>query len=163
MTLLQETDFLLGPPKLPEIPLPKGWSQYTLLAVLHVIALARIIVLNVVNWPSDSECDGLKLRCENDRLRGEIDLLQREIDIKDARFARIETKSDRPTMRSNDSRYLRSKLFVVGATKRLPSGFKSANAAFAVGFVELKHKTASHKCRRLCLAIPIMYGMSCDI
>ena len=81
-----------GTPELPAIPLPKGWSQYTLLAVLHVITLARIIVLNVANWPSDAECDGLKLRCENDRLRGEIDLLQREIDIKDARFARIETK-----------------------------------------------------------------------
>ncbi len=84
--MLQEPDILLDPPELPEIPLPKGWSQYTLLAVLHVIALARIIVLNVAHWPGDRECDGLKLRCENDRLRGEIDLLQREIDIKDARL-----------------------------------------------------------------------------
>ena len=100
MTLLQETDILLDLPELPDIPLPKGWSQYTLLAVLHVIALARIIVLNVANWP-DKECDGLRLRCENHRLRGEVDILQREIAIKDARFSRIETKK-RPTYNATE-------------------------------------------------------------
>ncbi len=117
--MLQEPDILLDPPKLPDIPLPKGWSQYTLLAVLHVIALARIIVLNVAHWPSDSECDGLKLRCENDRLRGEVDLLQREIDIKDARFARIETKK-RPSNAASMNRriMLRRLLFHQNSSHR---------------------------------------------
>ena len=92
VTFLPEPDILLDPPELPEIPLPKGWSEYTLLAVLHVIALARIIVLNVANWPTDSECDGLRLRVENDRLKGEVEMLKMEIAIKDARFSRLEPK-----------------------------------------------------------------------
>lgn len=92
MEILPEPDILLDPPELPEIPLPKGWTEYTLLAVLHVIALARIIVLNVANWPSGRECDGLRLHVENDRLHGEIEMLKIEIAIKDARFSRLEPK-----------------------------------------------------------------------
>ena len=92
MKVLQEHDILLDPPELPPFPLPQGWSQYTLLAVLHVIALARIIVLNVAHWPSDRECGGLKLRFENDRLRSEVDMLKMELSIKDARFNRLVPK-----------------------------------------------------------------------
>jgi len=72
-----------------DIPLPKGWTDYTLLAVLNVIALARIVMLKVV---SVREEDGSHLRSENERLRSEIALLQREIRIKDARFARLAPK-----------------------------------------------------------------------
>ena len=42
-----EDDILLDPPEVPKIPLPAGWTNYTLITVLHVIALARIIVLQV--------------------------------------------------------------------------------------------------------------------
>jgi hypothetical protein len=91
-TILPEPEIILDPPEIPKIPLPKGWTDYTLLAILHIIALARIIVLNVANWPDDKECDGLRLRIENERLRSEILLLQREIEIKDARFERLEPK-----------------------------------------------------------------------
>ncbi len=45
MTMLQEPDILLDPPELPDIPLPKGWSQYTLLAVQHVSAHFRCVIV----------------------------------------------------------------------------------------------------------------------
>ena len=48
---------------LPKIPLPKGWSDLTLMALLHVISLARLAIMNTRNWP-DSECDGLQLRAD---------------------------------------------------------------------------------------------------
>ena len=100
MEILPEPDILFDPPRLPEIPLPRGWSQHTLLAVLHVIMLARNVVMNVVNWP-DKEYDGLRLRCENDRLRGEVEMLKKELAIKDSRFARLEPKK-RPHYTSDE-------------------------------------------------------------
>ena len=71
---------------LPKIPLPLGWSELVLLALLHVITLARLAILNARNWPDGSECDGLRLRGENERLKCEIAWLERELAIKDARF-----------------------------------------------------------------------------
>lgn len=50
----------LEPTPLPKIPLPKGWTDLTLLALLHVIALARIALLNARLWPDGSECNGLR-------------------------------------------------------------------------------------------------------
>ena len=67
-TDLPEPDINLEPGDPPEIPLPKGWTGLTLQAILHVIALARIAILNAGNWPSDRTCDGLRLRVENVRL-----------------------------------------------------------------------------------------------
>jgi len=87
MSILPEPAILLDPTPTPEIPLPKGWTELTLQAILHVIALARIVILNAANWPSDRACDGLRLRVENDRLRAEINLLKQELAIKDARIA----------------------------------------------------------------------------
>ena len=40
-----EDDVLLDPPEVPKIPLPAGWTNYTLMTVLHVIALARVLFL----------------------------------------------------------------------------------------------------------------------
>lgn len=76
----------------PKIPLPSGWCDLTLLSLLHVIALARLAILNARNWPMGSECDGLRLRAENDRLKSEVTLLERELVIKDARFHRLPPK-----------------------------------------------------------------------
>ena len=76
---------------LPKIPLPQGWSDLVLLALLHTITLARMAIMNARNWP-DVECDGLRLRTENDRLKSEIALLEREIAIKDTRFNRLPPK-----------------------------------------------------------------------
>ena len=91
-----------GTARNPEISLPKGRTNYPLLGVLHVIALARIVILNAINWPDDaSEKSTLLLRCENDRLRSEIALLQRELEIKDARFSRIEPRK-RPACVQNE-------------------------------------------------------------
>ncbi|GHT46460.1 hypothetical protein FACS189454_07620 [Planctomycetales bacterium] len=70
----------------------QGWTDYTLLAILHIIALARIVILNAASWSEDKECNGLRLRVENDLLRSEVGLLQREIEIKDARFTQLEPK-----------------------------------------------------------------------
>jgi transposase InsO family protein len=92
MNLFSDPEISLEPEKLPKIPLPKGWSVLTLQAVLHVITLARIILLNAANWSDGPECDTLRLRVENSRLQSEIALLQCEIEIKDARFARLEPK-----------------------------------------------------------------------
>ncbi|MCL2118090.1 MAG: hypothetical protein FWH27_06640 [Planctomycetaceae bacterium] len=47
-----EPDIHLEPGDTPEIPLPKGWTTLTLQAILHVIALARIVILNASNWPT---------------------------------------------------------------------------------------------------------------
>ena len=76
---------------LPKIPLPQGWTELVLLALLHVVSLARIAILNARNWP-DAGCDGLRLRAENDRFMSEIALLERELAIKDARFNRLPAK-----------------------------------------------------------------------
>ena len=92
MSVLPEPDILLDPTPTPEIPLPKGWTELTLRAVLHVISLARIVILNAALWPNDRECDGLRLRVENARLRAEVNLLRQELAIKDARFARLAPK-----------------------------------------------------------------------
>ncbi|GHT45297.1 hypothetical protein FACS189454_04540 [Planctomycetales bacterium] len=48
-TILPEPDIILDPPKIPEIPLPRAWTDYTFLAILHIIALARIVILNAAN------------------------------------------------------------------------------------------------------------------
>ncbi len=45
MSILSDPEIRLEPGDLPEIPLPKGWSELTLQAVLHVISLARIALL----------------------------------------------------------------------------------------------------------------------
>jgi DNA-binding transcriptional regulator YiaG len=94
--IFPEPDIQLDPGTTPKIPLPKGWTDVTLQAILYVIALARLVILNAANWPSDRECDGLRLRVENARLRAEINMLQREITIKDARFARLDPKRRPP-------------------------------------------------------------------
>ncbi len=91
-SVLSEPDILLDLPPTPEIPLPKGWTSLTLQTILHVIAFARIVILNASNWPDGGECDGLRLRVENNRLRSEVDMLKKELDIKDARFERLEPK-----------------------------------------------------------------------
>jgi len=74
---------------LPKIPLPQGWSDMTLLALLHITTLARLAILNARQWPDGSECDGLRLRADNDRIKCEIALLERELAVKDARFNRL--------------------------------------------------------------------------
>ena len=112
--ILPEPDILLDLPPTPEIPLPKGWSDLTLQAVLHIISLARIIILNSVNWPDGPECDTLRLRAENDRLKSEIALLQLEVQIKDARFARTEPKK-RPHYLSHE----RLEILLIQATRGL--------------------------------------------
>jgi len=88
--IFPESDIQLEPGETPEIPLPKGWTSLTLQAILHIVALTRLIILNAGNWPEG--CDGLRLRAENDRLRAEVNMLQREITIKNSRFARLDPK-----------------------------------------------------------------------
>ena len=41
---------------LPKIPLPQGWSELVLMALLHVTTLARLAILNARNWPDGSWC-----------------------------------------------------------------------------------------------------------
>ena len=86
MSIFSDPEINLEPNDLPEIPLPKGWTELTLQAVLHVITLARIVLLNASVWPDGPECDTLRLRAENDRLKSEIALLKCELEIKDARL-----------------------------------------------------------------------------
>jgi hypothetical protein len=42
-TILPEPDIIIDPSEILEIPLPKNWTDYMLLAILHIIALVRII------------------------------------------------------------------------------------------------------------------------
>ena len=51
MSILPDPEINLAPDDLPEIPLPKGWTELTLQAVLHVITLAKIVLLNASVWP----------------------------------------------------------------------------------------------------------------
>jgi len=45
---VEHDGILLDLPPTPEIPLPKGWSDLTLQAVLHIIfSLTRIAILNI--------------------------------------------------------------------------------------------------------------------
>ena len=50
-SVLPDPEILLDLPPTPEIPLPKGWTKYTLQTILYVIAFARIVILNAPNWP----------------------------------------------------------------------------------------------------------------
>jgi hypothetical protein len=47
---------------LPKIPLPNGWSDLVLLALLHVITLARLAIMNACYWLDGSEMDFHKFR-----------------------------------------------------------------------------------------------------
>jgi len=40
--IFPDPEICLDPTPTPEIPLPKGWTQLTLQAVLHIISLARM-------------------------------------------------------------------------------------------------------------------------
>ena len=73
--------------KEPKIPLPDGWTDVALDALLHVIALARLAIINARNWPPDAV--DLNVRAKCDRLESENALLGQELAIKDARFSRI--------------------------------------------------------------------------
>jgi len=100
---LPEPDILLDPTPTPEIPLPKGWTSLVVQAVLQAIALARIVILNAANWPSDKECDGLRLRVENDRLRAEVIMLKQELVLKQG--AKMEIPPDLIAPRIVTSKY----------------------------------------------------------
>ena len=76
----------------PKIPLPEGWPDFAMAAVLHVIAVARLAIMSARSWPGGGECDELRLRAEIDRLRSEVELLKQELAIKDSRFATIDPR-----------------------------------------------------------------------
>ena len=80
-------DLHLDDSKPPKLYLPKGWPLIATESILHVIAMARLTILQASAWPSD--CEGLGLRAENARLEMENALLRQEVDIKDARMNRI--------------------------------------------------------------------------
>ena len=105
--------------KPPKIPLPEGWPELTLAAVLHVIAVARLAILSARYWPG-GECSELRLRAENDRLRSEVELLKQEIAIKDARFATID-----PQNRPRYSRQQRLAILVLKSAR----GWSTAQVA----------------------------------
>ena len=73
----------------PKIPLPEGWPEVALAAVLHIIAVVRLAIMSARYWPDKGECSELRLRAENDRLRSEVELLKQVLAIEDARFAAI--------------------------------------------------------------------------
>lgn len=74
----------------PKISLPKGWPEFARVAILHVIALARLAIMHARCWPDGSENDTLRLRSEYDRLQCEVVMLRMELEIKDARIAAID-------------------------------------------------------------------------
>jgi hypothetical protein len=41
-TILPDPDIILDPPEVPKIPLPKNWTDFTLLAIFHIIALVMV-------------------------------------------------------------------------------------------------------------------------
>ena len=67
----------------PRIPLPKGWPKFARVAILHVIAFAPIVVLNIRHWPDGPEYDSLRLRVELAGVESQIYLLKQEVAIKD--------------------------------------------------------------------------------
>ena len=62
------------------IPLPKGWPRFANTALLHAVALARVVLLAV-------GAGGSKIEIE--QLRARVAQLEEELRIKDARFSRV--------------------------------------------------------------------------
>lgn len=58
----------------PKIPLPKGWPDFALEAILHVIALPRLAIMHAFCWPDGPESDTLRLRSENAMLRTALEI-----------------------------------------------------------------------------------------
>jgi hypothetical protein len=80
-------DLHLDDSKPPNLYLPKGWPSIATESILHVLAMARLTIMQTAAWPSD--CETLDLRTKNKQLEMENSLLQQELDIKNARMDRI--------------------------------------------------------------------------
>jgi hypothetical protein len=73
----------------PKVALPKAWPKIAKSAILHVLALAHLVITHVRGWCLNSPRERVRLRAENERLRSEVALLREELRIKDARLARV--------------------------------------------------------------------------
>ena len=72
-----------------KIPLPKSWTGYIRVAVIHVISLAQYATVYTRSWAANSLNARVRLKAENDRLHQEVALLEEEIRIKDARTLQV--------------------------------------------------------------------------
>jgi len=85
----------------PKVVLPKNWPRLARSAIVHAIALARLVVTHVRGWCADSPLKRVRLAAECERLRSEVAMLREELRIKDApstssgqaRLARIPAKN----------------------------------------------------------------------
>ena len=71
------------------LALPKAWPKIAKSAILHVLALAHLVITHVRGWCLNSPLERVRLRADNERLRSEVAQLREELRIKDARLARI--------------------------------------------------------------------------
>jgi hypothetical protein len=79
--------------------------DYTFLIIFHVIALVRIVIINVINYPNNKEYDGVRLRVENDRLRSGIGYCNGKLKLK--------TSDSDDLTRKNVLNYLLSKRLAI--------------------------------------------------
>jgi hypothetical protein len=77
---------MVGPTRLPRIPLPSGWPPRVRSAVIHVISLAHYSLTSTRSWAANNWNARIRLKQQNDRLRQEVALLIAEMRIKDARM-----------------------------------------------------------------------------
>jgi putative transposase len=73
----------------PVIPLPAGWPESVKSGLLHALALARRLVLDVRAGFEHGRLPRAQLSAECDRLKERVAMLEEELRIKDARMARI--------------------------------------------------------------------------
>ncbi|MCA9626422.1 MAG: transposase [Myxococcales bacterium] len=73
----------------PDIPIPSGWTDVAKSGLVHSIALARIILLQVLSGFENGRAPRARLLSEVERLRARIAQLETEIAIKDRRMAQL--------------------------------------------------------------------------
>lgn len=71
------------------IPLPMGWPNSVKSTVLHVISLARFVLVFTRSWAANSINERVRLKEENSRLRQEVALLNEQLRIVNARMKHI--------------------------------------------------------------------------
>ena len=82
-------DSNLDPSNPPKTLSPDGRPVFPFAAILHTIALPRIVIMHTRKRPSGSESDLLRLRAELGRADGRSARLQQVIAIKNAAIALI--------------------------------------------------------------------------
>ncbi len=76
----------------PKVPLPKGWSKHIQLAILHVVALARVAITAARGRVEKNGSSTERQRAELDAAHEENARLREELRLKDLRMGRVPSR-----------------------------------------------------------------------